>query len=247
MPRLLIAWIVTACPSLAAAVVLYDGTNPAAPEAQGWLSYAEFPSGATRTTAGGKTTLSTLASNGISAGYASHTPASTLVNPLFPVLDRSVGFKVRFDAALLDEVHTSTNRAGLSLIALSSDHLGIEIGFWLDEVWAQSATFTKAESASRATTAPAVYELTVLGSGYWLEADGSPILSGSLRDYRPAFPAAPYTVPSFVFVGDNTTSAAARFEYSWLEVTVIPEPAGIVPLAALLPVLSRRRKPGPTS
>ena len=39
---------------------------------------------------------------------------------------------------LLSETHSTNDRAGLSLIVLSSDLRGIELGFWTNEIWAQS-------------------------------------------------------------------------------------------------------------
>lgn len=208
-----------------AGLVLYDGANPATPQSQGSLVY--YPFGAVTSTAGGKTSHDTTSDFNIKSGYSNYTALSTLVNPAFPVLDRNNGYKVRFDTRVISDDHTpSANRAGLSLIALSSDGKGIELGFWPDQVWAQETGFTKAESAPLDTTAAIKsYELTVLGNNYSVTANGLPLLSGALRAY--GSPALPYAIPSYLFIGDDTTSAKGAFEFSYLSVE-IPEPTGAI-------------------
>jgi hypothetical protein len=201
----------------AATTVLYDGALGTPPEAQGFV-YAEIGT-ATRTTTGGATTLDTTALNAISAGY-------TVSPTVAPLLDRLAGYSVTFTAQVITETHTGSDRnsdgvddrAGFSLTVLSTDTLGIELGFWPDRVWAQEGgapvaaggrLFTQAEGAALDTTTGLVtYTLMVDGSRYSLIASGQPALGGALRDYT-AFtgPIDPYETPNFLFLGDNTTSA----------------------------------------
>ncbi|MFP4140309.1 MAG: PEP-CTERM sorting domain-containing protein, partial [Phycisphaerae bacterium] len=155
------------------------------------------------------------------------------------------GYTVEFDARLISESHSSADRAGFSAIALSSDGLGIELGFWEDEVWAQSgADFQHAEGASFDTTARMVtYQLAVEASGYTLYADGAELLTGSLRDYS-AHANLVYSQSDFLFFGDNTTSAAGSVELGPISVldAAVPEPAtmGLLSLGGLVLLLRRR-------
>jgi hypothetical protein len=198
-----------------ASIPLYDGANAAAPEAQGWLTYGAFPAASFAVTASGRTVLDTTAAAAIHAGYSNYGASlAAFHTAAFPRLDRTAGFTVALDARLLAEAHTRPDRAGFSVIALASDLQGIELAFWTDRVWAQSAVFVHAEEALVDTTAAVRrYELRVQGAGYTLSADGLPLLSGPLRDYSAA--GAPYDRPSFLFAGDDTTSAQASVEL-WL-------------------------------
>jgi hypothetical protein len=201
--------------------VLYDGALNTPPEAQGFV-FADLPPGsATRTTAGGATTLDTTASNTISAGY-------TVSPTVAPGLDRFAGYSVLFTVQLITETHANNNRAGFSLIALSSDTLGIELGFWTGRVWAQEggsppSLFTQAEGVMVATTSLMTYTLTVDGNRYTLFTEGQPLLSGVLRDYGAFVPPPglpnPYTAPNFIFLGDNTTSARGSVRFAYVAVT----------------------------
>lgn len=224
--------------SNASAVTLYDGSLGTSPTAQG-LTYASLPFTNFATTAGGVTTLNTMSSQSIYAGYTSAVPLA---------LDRNTGFNVRVDFRLLDGSTSSPDRAGFSLIALSSDKMGIEIGFQNSLVFAQEGgtspgLFTRAENvafSAGAAGAPTQFDLTIVGNSYTLKHLGTPILSGPLRDYA-AFtgPIDPYETPNFVFIGDDTTSAAASTEFSFVSVAV-PEPTLLCGLA-MLARLGRRR------
>lgn len=170
--------------------------------------------------AGGVTTLNTTAANAVQAGYF-HNP------PFFagPVLNRLEGYTLRFTVQVVSESHATNHRAGFSVILLSSDLQGIELGFWADEIWAQEGgaapgLFTRAEGAAFNTTAGLIpYELTVLGDSYALSTGNTPILSGKLRDYTAfaGFPD-PYETPNFIFLGDDTTSAQAEIRLARVSV-----------------------------
>jgi hypothetical protein len=160
------------------------------------------------------------------------------VNPASPVLDRSAGYSVSFDLRLLSETHASNDRAGLSIIVLGHDLQGIELGFWTNEIWAQSGpTFTHAEGAAFNTTAKiTTYDLNISGSTYTLLADSVPVLTNTLRDYS-AF-GFPYTTSNWIFLGDDTSSARGSFEVS--RIAFVPEPAALLPLTVMLLALRRK-------
>jgi hypothetical protein len=148
----------------------------------------------------------------------------TKLNSNFPTLDRTQGYAVNFKAALTAEEHpgdTSVNnagpnttdrngdgkgdRAGFSIIVLSEDKVGIELGFWKDRIFAQEdastqqdktrypgvastaddhlTMFTSAEFAFLDTTVTRNYEVVIKENLYTLLADGVAILSGRLRNY----------------------------------------------------------------
>lgn len=228
------------------AVTLYDGALHSLPEAQGWI-YGEFPPGmASRGVAGGLTSLDTTAFGPTMAGYFSSVPLVGQ-HPDQPVLNRAQGFTVSFTMQLLAEAHSSADRAGFSVIVTSHDFFGLELGFWTDEIWAQNATplFTHGEGVGFDTTRGLVeYTVAVQGSSYTLLADGASILRGALRDYR-AFVGPlsfPYHTSSFLFFGDDTSSASAHVHLA--SITATPEPGTVwlvVSSLGILAITQRRR------
>ena len=219
------------------ATVLYDGALGTTPVAQG-LSYGSFPLVTYYSTAAGGTTLDTSSSESIAAGFTPTTSAT---------LNRTTGYTLRVDAQLLSSTFTNANRAGFSLIALSSDLKGIEIGFHANSIFAQEGgaapgLFTAAESVAFNTqTAAHRYEINVLGNTYTLTADGAPILNGNLRDYTQfaGFPD-PYETPNFVYLGDDTTSAGGATRFTYVSIAV-PEPTMLAAFAGAGLILRRRR------
>jgi hypothetical protein len=213
---------VAAAPIPAAATVLYDGGLGTKPAAQGWFYQG---GGASETFGGGATTVDTTSNKSIMSGYFASQAGFLGSTAPVPVLDRAAGYTLTFAAQVEAEDHSGSDkngdgigdRAGFSVIALSSDKLGIELGFWGDQVWAQeggsgSSLFTHAEGAAFSTTGLITYELTLYGDSYRLSSGGASILTGKVRDYT-AFVGAldPYETPSFLFFGDDTSSASARF------------------------------------
>lgn len=232
MFRILLAATLFATLSTAARAetVLYDGALGTTPAAQGWV-YLTNPllgAAATQSAGNGTTTLDTMARTADSAGYFSGALAGV------GALNRMAGYTVTLRLRLLQEMHLNDNRAGFSLLVLGDDARGIELGFWGGEIWAQNQGFSHGEGAAFNTGAGLVdYALTALGNSYRLTADGNTVLSGALRDYS-AF-GAPYNVNNLVFMGDNTSSAAAGVQIARLSVmpTInLPEPASAL-LAAV--------------
>jgi hypothetical protein len=202
-------------PSQAATIVLYDGSLNT-PASQGKLYYfSDSPGNTSQTVGGGATTLTSTASNTTKVGYSAYNNFNCgLVPCALPVLDRANGFTVRFTVQVLDEQHMGNDRAGLSVIALDKDGLGIEIAFWENEIWAQSytapSTFTHGEGVPADTTVERTYDLTIQNNTYTLTS-GNITLTGALRNYSQA--GLPYSVPNFAFLGDNTTSAGASIRF----------------------------------
>ncbi len=161
---------------------------------------------------------------------------------LYPPLDRVSGYQALFTVQVMSETHVIPDRAGFSLLVESSDKRGIELGFWVDEVWAQeggsSRPFTHAEGATFTTTTDLIaYRLSVLGDSYTLAADGSTVLSGSLRDYTvappPSLPLNPYNTANLIFLGDDTSAAQALIKLR--SVAMIDAP----PFTIDLPLISK--------
>ncbi len=209
-------------PQAGASIPLYAGTLGTLPARQGWLAYSSL-GGAWQTLVPGATTLTTSFG---AAGYANHQPLQpVLVNAAFPSLNRSQSYRVSFQLALNSESHSNNNRAGLSLTAISQDLQGIELGFWVNRIWAQRQGFTQNpnESVPFPNQTLVSYDLLVVDNSYYLSANHRLILKGNLQDYS-AFPATglpynPYGTPNFLFLGDNTRSADARITLARMGVT----------------------------
>ncbi|RUS98505.1 hypothetical protein DSM106972_081340 [Dulcicalothrix desertica PCC 7102] len=219
-------------------VSLYNGTANNTPENQGWLQYGASPPvpnlanvGGTQAVNNGATNLSSTESG--SAGYSNYSGGfASLLNPAFPTLDRNQGFSLSFDVKINSESHTDNTRAGFNVILVTSDKTkAIELGFWQNSIFAQNPTFTgSTESVDRNTTALTRYDLVVLGDIYQLYAadEAIPILTGLLRDYTAfdhttagpfgiALPYDPYEQANFVYLGDNTSRAAANINLARVE------------------------------
>ncbi|MCS6813316.1 MAG: DUF4347 domain-containing protein [Cyanobacteria bacterium] len=224
--------------------ILYDGSLGGAPSAL-ILPFIQNPAGAvTPVVGGGGVTIDTTSNFGISAGYFG--------NPFVtPVLNRTNGYTLSFTAQVLAEARAATanknndgkdDRAGFSVIVLSSDAQGIELGFWTDRIWAQDDGTTQTDPSLEPDDAPLDntrtlftqaefnntvdntvlrnYDLTILGNTYSLFADGILVLSGRLRNYT-AFNKTPdpYETANLIFFGDNTPSAQARFRLNAISIT----------------------------
>jgi hypothetical protein len=240
--------IATLTGSTCGQVVLFDGALGTTPSAQGWPFIAD-PLGThsvTELVSPGFSTVDSRDPITDRGGYFSEDPfLGILTHPNMPLTDRSTGYSVRFDIRVGQENHVMgaagddngdglEDRAGFSVISISEDLQGIELGFWQDRIWAQEDDsqspgnlFTQAEGATFDTTATILqYELRLLGSLYQLVPGGgvAPLLQGGLRNYT-SFSGSidPYELPSFLFFGDNTTRGEAEFEIAKIQIDSVPE------------------------
>lgn len=206
--------------TVAESVVLYDGNGN--PSSGSWFAYQDstavaggnaqvspVPGGVRLTT--DRAAYAGFSNYAVNYSVFSSSVTTALKNPNFPVLDRTQGFTLSFTAQLNAENHTGSDRnndgrddrAGFSVVLISNDLRGIELGFWSDRIWAQEDSttqqnksqeptpanptrtlFTQAEFTTNVTTTvPTNYDLTVLGNTYTLYSNGVAILSGTLRDY----------------------------------------------------------------
>lgn len=237
------AAILCLCGTAADANVLYDGSTGQTPDQQGWLYSVGMSVSVSQANTGAFTTFDSRDPKADQAGYA------RVVDPLMLEMNRVDGFVVRFTVRVVQESHTSVDRAGFSVIAIAQDLKGVELAFWENEIWTQqdgSFLFERnpAESVSfNTTTSLTQYELSVKGDGYSLSAAGMPDLEGTVKDYTPAvLPIDPYEIPRFLFFGDNTTSGEAAVELSFIE--VVPEPASLLILMGTGAVLLLKRRRG---
>jgi hypothetical protein len=213
-------------------ITLYDATLGGTPDTQGKLAFRASPDAiATQIYADGCTILDSIASQTDAAGYFADPRA-------IPALDRAAGYALRFTVQVVAEYHADSDkdgdgigdRAGFSVIVLSSDTKGIELGFWEDQIWAleQGAAeppagtlFTHAEGAWFDTTGRMnAYTLAMRDDHYDLSSNGATILRGRLRDYTTfEGPVNPYRTPNFIFLGDDTGSARAVIRLAYVALT----------------------------
>jgi len=231
--------------SMAGVITLYDGASNVTPNQYNvpsqWLNFGSL-NGGTQTVSGGLTNLDTSSSNAAYAGYSNYNIANppvssslitptTLVNPSFPSLDRNAGYNLSFTVRINSQANNGTNgayRAGFSVIALSSDKQGIEIGFRTDDIFAQvNSSFNSISPAEQKTGINSLlsnlttYNLNISGNNYTLTSNATTLLSGLLRDYTTAtgFGSDVYRTPNFVFLGDDTTSAQANIDLKSVTLT----------------------------
>ena len=223
-----ILWCGASTHARAATFTLFDDTAGTLPNTQSWLFYLPIGGSAAQTVV--STGVSLTTDKLVQAGYSNTFPVfNTLVNPAFPALDRTSGFSLDFELQILSEDHgTREDRAGFSVILLSSDNLGIEIGFWEDEIWEQRGPpdplLTHGDGTNfDTTTSETEYSLQILNFEYSLFANNTPILSGPLRDYS-SFGGPPYTLSNYLFIGDDTTSAEANIALGLVQLQTIPLP-----------------------
>ncbi|MEG4009558.1 sodium:calcium exchanger, partial [Microcoleus sp. Pol11C1] len=204
---------------------LYNGLLGNTPTAQDWLSLTNLNLASPTATAseifsGNGVNLNSTAANSIYAGYTNNP-----LNPSFPPLDRTTGFSLSFNLQIISESRTNQNRAGFSIVAVTSDRKAIEIGFQQlsatsGNIFAQAdgitpnpggqtnGLFVTAENVPYNTNIATNYTLRVQGDNYFLSDGSDIILTGPLRDYSGfSDPIDPYETPNFLFLGDGTTSA----------------------------------------
>ena len=211
------------------AQLLFDGALGTLPQEQGW-NYRALPGLATLEHTGASVRLDTWAASSEHAGMARQAPAP---------LNRTNGFALEFTVTLPRETHRNPDRAGFSVIALDHAARGIELGFWTDRVFAQSDAplFTHAEDAAWDGSARQRLSLVLTATNYTLYTEGAPLLRGPIRDYSAfAGPIDVYETPDFLFLGDDTSSAAAVVEIERVALILPPrlEPQGTTPEGAIV-------------
>ena len=215
-------------------ITLYDGSG--LPADQPWLFFAADNAFTQTATASGVRLATNTATK---AGYSNHIPLLGFKNSAFPSLDRTNGFELAFQLSIVAETHANNDRAGFSVILLGSDKRGIELGFWGNEIWAQQSSpiFTHGEGATITTSGLRNYRVQIVNDTYVLLDDSGLVLSGAVRDYT-QFGGIPYTLANYIFLGDDTSSAAADILLGPVtlqsNLTAVPEPTSFLLLAVAL-------------
>ena len=244
----------------AIAVTLYDGNLAPFPDSQGELTSSTIcaaPSNFGPCSGGSKFSMGSIsqssviggvkvdtnAANARYSGYANYNPTTipSYVNPLnisANTLNQTTGYTLNFRVSLDSTVINVSDivnapRAVFSVIAISSDLMGIEIGFLPSSIFAQSASFlAPAQVSSTITTSVTTdYSLVIFNNTYALSSGATPIISGALQSYNfdpavsiPPLAFNPYQTPSFIFFGDDTSEASGTFTLNSasLDTTAVP-------------------------
>lgn len=201
----------------AAPVVLYNGlsTPSQTPTQQGWLYLNNTPVAPVPSQT--PTTNGVILNSGNSSNMAGYFRVSQ------SALNRTKGYVIRFRVKINSETHNSNNRAGFSALIVSqllpgeTQPYAIELGFWKNNIWAQSVNATRAENVAFNTSAALrTYRIFVKGDTYklYVGKSNTPILQGKLRQYTKYTPPVglpnPYKTPNLIFLGDDTSSATAN-------------------------------------
>lgn len=238
----------------AAVFTLYNGSGLPASQgslAPGALQNSGFPTSVSETSVAGGVQLNTAANSAEYSGYSNYNPlSSTYYNTTTfnsSTLDQTTGYTINFTVNLdtvTNATTTSNPRAAFSIIAISGDKKGIEIGFRTDEIFAQSTNFTsQAQTALFTTTSPTAYKLTVFADNYSLSSNGTPIINGALQNYvfnpassNPPLTFNPYTTSSFLFFGDDTGQESGTFTLGSVNLDTTPIPFEFSPTYGLLAI-----------
>jgi len=246
--RLLAALVLTLSAAFAApaqAATLFDAAA-GLPGTQGWTPVTISTGGAAGSEglAGGVYTLDSRAPNVDTFGQWRLSPIA---------LDPSGGWQADLRLRVVDETHTSNDRAGFSVLFVGSPTSGsIEIAFREDRIFAyayQGGSFVQGVGAAIDTTDQLHdYRLLVSNQQFSFARDGTVLFSGSLQNYTPQ--GLPYNAPGFLFFGDNTSSGSALVELARIDlVNLVPEPGSATLLAGglvLLAAVARRSRRGVT-
>ena len=199
--------------------------------------------------------VDTAANSAEYSGYSNYNPlSSTYFNPAIfqsSTLNQATGYTITFTVSLdpstlVDTSTTAAPRAAFSVMAVSSDKKGIEIGFRPTAVFSQSASFgieSETSLISIDTSISKDYTLTVFNDTYSLSlsSSGTPIINGALKNYvfdptlsSPRLPFNPYTTSSFLFFGDDTGKASGTFTLGNVTLDTTPVPFEFSPTYGLL-------------
>jgi len=198
--------------------------------------------------------VDTAANSAEYSGYSNYNPSSsTYFNPAIfqsSTLNQATGYTITFTVSLdpstlVDISTTAAPRAAFSVIAVSSDKKGIEIGFRPTAIFSQSASFGIEAETSLAinTSITRDYKLTVFNNTYSLASGGTSIINGNLQTYsfdqtasNPPLPFNPYTTSSFLFFGDDTGKASGTFTLGNVTLDTTPVPFEFSPTYGLLAI-----------
>jgi hypothetical protein len=187
-----------------------------------WLLYANTGGTQSWQNSPPGTVLDTLPELDIVDGYSNY-GGLHLFNPDFPKLNRSKGYQLNFTVEIMEEEHNRPERAGFSVILLSQDvnaktTTSLEIGFQKNRIFLQNEQplFGRKAAQENLSFNPVGvglvdYVLEVKDDRYSLRTGNRLILQGKLQNYTKFVGLLnPYRFPSFVFLGDDTTSAGAK-------------------------------------
>lgn len=222
------------------AMLLYDADLDTLPSAQGWTN-----GGLSGSVNGGVYHFDTTPDFIVRGGNLRVLGDGTL--------DTAFGFEFGLGLGILAENHGSNaNRAGFSFLFVgdSAAH-ALEVAFWEDEIWvyALGPDFIHGAGAAASTSGQHDYRIRVQAHQFKLFQDHNLLLSGPMVDYRPAITSLErlvYGIPNLVFVGDDTRSASAGIELSYVSLSAVPLPAAwllFAPAAAALFAGCRRQSP----
>ena len=223
-------------------VILYDGDLRSLPEDQGWIYRLEPPvrNQSRQVRVDGAFNLNTGRNLADRAGYFIRLPQMETHPQASEILDRQRGYRIGFTLRILSERRAVPSQAGFSLIALSDDLLGIDLGFGAGEIFARTYELERAEENRalpfRIDTQYADFEMDIRENEYRLSANGEEILAGSLQNYSDV--GEPYTVPNLLFFGDNAESAGASVNLRrfWVDTEPsAPQPGEPKPLPPVEP------------
>ena len=241
----------------AGAISLYNGSGLPASQgslAPGALQNSGSPTSVSETSVAGGVQLNTAANSAEYSGYSNYNPSSsTYFNPAIfqsSTLNQATGYTITFTVSLdpstlVDISTTAAPRAAFSVIAVSSDKKGIEIGFRPTAIFSQSASFGIEAETSLAinTSITRDYKLTVFNNTYSLASGGTSIINGNLQTYsfdqtasNPPLPFNPYTTSSFLFFGDDTGKASGTFTLGNVTLDTTPVPFEFSPTYGLLAI-----------
>lgn len=204
--------------------VLFNAGDQRSVQEQGWLYFANPESGAAvLTNQPSAAVLDTTADSAIRAGMFSGDPFGVFRHPRLPELDAEEGFVIRSIVKLETERHLKDNRSGAVILVADKNLNAVEVGLWVDSAWVQPDSGNPLFEGAvmnevRLDFSDWVsFDIFVSGDRFALLANERVLVKGDLKDYSSAGPEV-YRIPSFLFLGDNTSSASARLHIAQVEV-----------------------------